>query len=136
MKRRGLFGAAPTFDTPLQPNQEAAYQAWAQAHGRTNDTQDYDLRGAWLSNANEAANGHLPDTWKKPNHPTFSAESQYSTPEHSGGQWVSDGQGGWAFWASPYNVQNLGVRGLSDYFNTREPGSTLLFPFNYRLPPR
>lgn len=33
---------------------------------------------------------HFPDTYKKPNHPTFSNESIYSTPENPGGFWVGE----------------------------------------------
>lgn len=31
--------------------------------------------------------GHFPDTYKRPNHETFSDESIYSTPENPGGHW-------------------------------------------------
>lgn len=33
---------------------------------------------------------HFPDTYKYPNHPTFSNESLYSTPEKPGGTWKSE----------------------------------------------
>lgn len=33
---------------------------------------------------------HFPDTYKRPNHPTFSNESIYSTPEYPGGQWEGE----------------------------------------------
>lgn len=38
-------------------------------------------------NMNGNIEGHFPDTYKRPNHPTFSNESIYSTPEKPGGQW-------------------------------------------------
>ncbi len=34
--------------------------------------------------------GHFPDTYKKPNHQTFSNESVYSTPENPGGYWENN----------------------------------------------
>lgn len=70
--------ANPTgqFDTPLTPEEEARFQQWARTlPANLQSTEDYDLRGAWKADAKAAANGHLPDTWKKPNHPTFSNES-------------------------------------------------------------
>ena len=131
-KRRGLFGSAPTYDTPLQPEQEAAFRTWAGP--KVADTADYDLRGAWLGGAQPAGNGHLPDTYKEPNHPTFSNESQYSTPANPGGKWVDDGQGGWGFWASPANLQYRDAPALKDYFNRVEPKSLLVLPWDYKLP--
>ena len=43
---------------------------------------DYDLKGLWKSNPNvkPSANLHFPDTYKLPNHPTFSDESIYFNP--------------------------------------------------------
>jgi hypothetical protein len=68
----------PLYNTPLSPEDEAKFQAWIKSSGRERDLADYDLRGAWKADTKEAANGHLPDTWKKPNHPTFSTESVYN----------------------------------------------------------
>lgn len=131
-KKRGLFGAAPNYDTPLTPEQERAYRQWAGK--RATDTQDYDMRGAYLANALASANGHFPDTYKKPNHPTFSEESQYSTADNPGGRWVPDGRGNWVFWASPANLQYRGMNALAGYFNQVEPNSAVVMPSNYRLP--
>jgi hypothetical protein len=125
-KRKGLFGRAPNYDTPLDPQQETAFRQWAGP--KIADTQDYDLRGAWVADARQAGNGHLPDTYKKPNHPTFSAESQYSTPDNPGGRWVEDGRGGWVFWATPANVQYRDANALMGYFNRVEPDSMLILP--------
>ena len=121
------------YDTKLSPADEEKFLRWAQGVGRVGDTADYDLRGAWQSGAQEAANGHLPDTYKKPNHPTFSNESRYSSPERAGGEWVESPTGGWGFWASPLNMDNLGAAGLSDYFSRVEPDATLVLPIDYRL---
>lgn len=123
------------FNTPLSPEDEAKFRAWAKAHGRERDTADYDLRGAWKDNAKEAGNGHLPDTWKKPNHPTFSSESKYSAGEQRGGRWVEGKGGKWQFEASDWNVRNLGVDGLRSYFAKTEPDAVLTLPVASRLYP-
>src|SRR5690242_7452603 len=82
------------YNTQLTPAEEQQFQQWAQASGRANDTYDYDLRGAWKSGAATAPNGHLPDTFKKPNHPTFSDQSQYHGIDgYQGGSW-GGGQNG------------------------------------------
>lgn len=123
------------FNTKLSPEEEKQFQAWAKANGRERDTADYDLRGAWKDNAQEAGNGHLPDTWKKPNHPTFSSESKYSSAERRGGRWVEGKDGKWQFEASDWNVRNLGVDGLRLYFQQREPDAVLSLPIHARLYP-
>lgn len=52
---------------------------------------NYDLRGLWKSNpgAVPAPNMHFPDTYKLPNHPTFSNESIYFNPANrdNAGYW-------------------------------------------------
>ena len=50
------------------------------------------MRGAW-ANTTQAANGHWPDTYKKPNYPTFSNESKYATEDIPGGEWQQNAQG-------------------------------------------
>jgi len=122
------------YDTQLSPEEENQFQAWARSVGRENDVQDYDLRGAWKASVRQSSNGHLPDTYKKPNHPTFSDESQYSTPQETGGKWVSDGKGGWVFWASPVNLKYNALTDLNSYFVRNEPGNALVAPIKYNLP--
>jgi hypothetical protein len=121
------------YDTRLSPHDEQAFQQWAAHAQRLGDLMDYDLRGAWKTNAKMAANGHLPDTFKKPNHPTFSRDSQYSTPQHAGGDWVQAQDGKWVFAASPLNMSNMGPNRLSEYFNQVEPDASLLLPIDWRL---
>ena len=117
------------YNTPLSATDESKYQAWATAQGRANDTYDYDLRGAYRSGAAASANGHLPDTYKKPNHPTFSDQSQYHGVDgHQGGSWSPLKSGSWQFAPSPTNLQMHGAPGLQQYFREREPGSQLVLP--------
>jgi hypothetical protein len=112
------------YNTPLTPQQERQFRT---AYPDAKDLYDYDLRGAWLSGAAKANNGHLPDTFKKPNHPTFSAESQYSGRDgYAGGQWEGDDKAGWTYTASPTNLQFHPVDQLQDYFQRVEPNSHLL----------
>jgi hypothetical protein len=127
----GLFSGR--FNTALSPVQEQKFLAWARSTGRIGDTEDYDLRGAWKAGVRPAANGHLPDTYKKPNHPTFSQESQYSPPGQTGGQWIQAPNGKWIFMASPLNMNNMGPGGLLDYFAQREPDSIPVLPINWSL---
>jgi len=87
------------FNTKLSDENERRFNNWI-AQGKqkygvdlTGDLYDYDLRGFWLSggNTNEAfraRKGHAPDTFKKPNHTTFSNQSIYhGTPAEDGGTW-------------------------------------------------
>lgn len=128
----GIFGR---YTTPLNTQQEATYQQWRQRlPGDLQNDEDYDLRGAYQANARAAANGHMTDQFKKPNHMTFSDGSQYSTPQTPGGRWIEDGKGGWVFWASPTNLQYHSLPQLADYFAQYEPGSNFVAPINYRLP--
>lgn len=50
---------------------------------------DYDLQGYWLNNNKQfpLMDQHLPDTYKKPNHPTFSIESQYYSGQPNAIDW-------------------------------------------------
>lgn len=116
------------YNTPLDPAQEASFQQWVQAAGRTGDLADYDLRGAWKANAKAAGNGHLPDTWKKPNHPTFSRESIYSGPYATGGDWAPQPADKWGFTASPDNLRYRDANALRGYFQQYEPGNQLTLP--------
>jgi len=108
------------YNTPLSPQEQPQYQAWAKAHGYTNNpTYDYDLQGAWKAGAQQAANGHLPDTFKKPNHPTFSDQSQYSGVDgYQGGHWDQQQNGSWNFTPSRSSLKLWDKGDLQNYFNT------------------
>ena len=115
------------FNTTLAPEEEALFQVWAEKAGRARDVYDYDLRGAWKDNATKAMKGHLPDTYKKPNHPTFSQESVYAKTVGGAGSWRKKGSR-WEFIAGPANIQNMGVDGLRIYFKEVEPDVVLVLP--------
>lgn len=52
-----------------------------------NDKLDYDYYSFYKNNGNGDIKNHFPDTYKRPNHETFSNESIYSIPENKGGHW-------------------------------------------------
>lgn len=115
------------FNTSLSPKEEAAFQTWAKALGQRGSSYDYDLRGAYKAGASQAANGHFPDTFKKPNHPTFSDQSQYSTPQTPGGAWVQDpATKAWTFTTSPFQAKYHDPQNLQEYFNNVEKGNKLV----------
>jgi hypothetical protein len=111
--------------TELTPVAEALFQQ--QAAARLGDTQDYDLRGAWAQQGGgDLGDAHLTDTFKLPNHPTFSSGSRYSTPEQPGGVWTQLPDGRWAFMPSQTNYDQFGKGNLQDYFDRYEPNALLM----------
>jgi hypothetical protein len=122
----GPYAPGPTHDkqynTVLSSSDEGKFKQWVQKQSRSigrdlsRDTEDYDLRGYWLQNK-EAPSGHFPDTFKKPNHPTFSDESVYHDGKTNiGGHW---GEG--TFTPGKTNLRQYGEKGLRDYFTKHEP---------------
>lgn len=78
-------GAAPVaspaspFETRLAPQEESAFARWKAQYAPDDSGADYDLRGAFKAGLTpDPETGHWPDTYKKPNHPTFSVESIYA----------------------------------------------------------
>jgi hypothetical protein len=79
------------YNTKLSPDEEKGFQKWKQRMAPRDSGADYDLRGAYKSQAAQAKNGHWPDTYKKPNHPTFSNESRYAPyAPNKAGSWNKD----------------------------------------------
>jgi hypothetical protein len=126
------------YNTALSPEEQQGYEAWAKGLGKTprDEEEDYDLPGYYkwqLQNPQPPdARGHLTDQFKKPNHPTFSDQSQYHgvNGEH-GGSWTQSPDGSYTFTAGPSNLGNWGVSGLQDYFKKYEPGNKLVIPDGY-----
>jgi anti-sigma regulatory factor (Ser/Thr protein kinase) len=72
-------GAPDKYETSLTPQEEKQFQTWKQKYAPKDSGQDYDLRGAYKAGLKpDPTTGHWPDTYKKPNHPTFSNESKYA----------------------------------------------------------
>lgn len=130
-------GYTDQFNTQLTPDEEAAYQAWGAEQAATRkdkrnpaaDVYDYDMRGFWKSGGEfSAENGHAGDAYKKPNHPTFSNLSRYSTEDVPGGRWARLKDGSWTFAPSPHNLRMHTPESLQRYFSEQEMGNQLLLP--------
>lgn len=67
------------FDTPLSHEDEVKFQTWKAQHAPNDSGEDYDFRGAYKAGLQPGPDQHWLDTYKKPNHPTFSDESIYSS---------------------------------------------------------
>ena len=82
-----------TYNTTLTPDEETRFQEWKRVNAPNDSGEDYDLRGAFKSGLKpDPRTGHWPDTFKKPNHPTFSNQSQYAqgTEAAKAGTWQRD----------------------------------------------
>lgn len=91
------------YDTPLAPEDEKRFQAWKQQLAPNDSGQDYDLRGAFQAGVLPGKDGHWPDSYKKPNHPTFSDQSVYAKDRPDlAGHWEGD----------RYTVPDLSRNGL------------------------
>lgn len=125
------------FSTPLTQDEEVKYNDWARGMGKDPalEEEDYDLPGAWKAGAAQGDNGHLPDTFKKPNHPTFSEDSQYHgsrlgldwEEKAQGGRWEKDGEQ-MTFTPGDTNLKMHGTKALMDYFKKYEPDVKLILP--------
>ena len=97
-----------TFTTKLTKKQEGKFQNWYKNvsyelgldSNPDNPLHAYDYRGFWLENRNKDINYkqpdfHFTDTYKQPNHPTFSIESKYADKKYgidpkTVGHWEGD----------------------------------------------
>ena len=82
------------YNTPLNLSDELKFQiAKSNSPFRNDSGYDYDYRGFYNKYGNltpRATNGHLTDEYKKPNHPTFSIESNYYTGQPYAVNWNSN----------------------------------------------
>lgn len=79
------------YDSTIPEDKKAGFEQWRSSLPQNlQSNHDYDIQGAYLAGVQPGADGHMPDTFKKPNHPTFSNESQYSTPQTPGGSWKGE----------------------------------------------
>lgn len=131
-----------SYETKMTPEQQVGFPAWVDALAQQQrrdpaavmrDTHNYDLQGAYLSQLQSDERGHLTDTFKKPNHPTFSDQSQYSGVDGNvGGVWDHVGRGRhslplWRFTPSETNMQHQTPQELQDYWRQVEaPAGNIL----------
>ena len=97
------------YNTPLSDGETGLYEAWLRTlPEEQRNTYDYDLRGFAKSvNFLPVPKGHMPDTYKKPNHPTFQIDSQYNGVDGKyGGLWTNLNNE-WTFYPSLWNEQFL-----------------------------
>ena len=85
-------GQQQNFETKLSKEEEGQYQDWKSIHAPNDSGFDYDFRGAFKAGVTpDNESNHWPDTFKKPNHPTFSDQSQYAKDApHLAGSWNED----------------------------------------------
>ncbi len=88
------------YNTPLNKLQQKRFNKWVEKENKSQgrdilmDLGAYDVQGFWKSRdyKKRDSDGHGTDTWKKPNHPTFSNQSKYSGIDgFYGGNWTSEG---------------------------------------------
>lgn len=80
------------YDTELGAVRENMYHQWKQSLPKQlQSEEDYDLRGYYKETGGETTDGHLPDKYKKPNHPTFSKDSKYYKEGMWAGEWTKEG---------------------------------------------
>lgn len=118
-------------NTQLTPMQERDFQVWADKRSKMlgrnvlNDLSDYDLRADFLASGGLDARGHGSDIGKKPNHPTFSTGSKYSTKGREGGAWTNN-----SFIPSTDMMKDeKRMRLLALYMKMNEPDQKFMSPY-------
>ena len=89
------------------------------------DIDDYDFTAAKDAGVKPDARGHWPDTYKKPNHITFSDESLFN--DGGAGHWENIDDH-WYFTPGPTNLKHYSMEELRKYFRQFEPDATLVEP--------
>lgn len=72
---------------------DETFKQWKERYAPRDSGDDYDFRAAFNAGIKpDPITGHWPDTFKKPNHPTFSNESIYAKGENANkaGRWDGD----------------------------------------------
>ena len=87
----------PLAHNPNMAGSDKEFQKWyskntleGQSKIPYSDTLSYDYYSFFKDKRVGNIEDHFPDTYKRPNHPTFSNESIYSTPEKPGGSWKGE----------------------------------------------
>lgn len=131
----GTHADWPKFEAEARPSEKVEdarpatfQQRWPQSPTATPPA-DYDYAAAKAAGVKPDERGHLPDTYKLPNHITFSNESVYhGKNDAEGGQWEKLPGGKWMFTPGRTNLQNYSPDQLQRYFQQFEPDSLLNIP--------
>ena len=113
------------YNTALTKEEKIEYETWVASESKKQDRDimwdlgTYDIQGFWKSGDHMRMDkdNHGSDKWKKPNHPTFSDQSNYHNINgHVGGTWAEDG----AYTPSDY-TRTLYDKGYYKKLFGREP---------------
>jgi len=115
------------YNTQLTPEEEPKYAEWLinefgyDPKNLEKAVYDYDMRGAFKANLQMDSNKHLADTYKKPNHPTFSTQSQYSGADgYIGGNWEKIDEKRWKYTPSDAVLNLHGIENMKKYWDRVE----------------
>ena len=86
------------------------------------------MEGAKAAGIKPDERGHYPDTYKRPNHITFSTDSKYSDDKTPGGVWKEKEKGKWSYTPSDFVLSQHSPEELEQYFKEKEPDSELILP--------
>lgn len=93
------------------------------------DNFDYDMDAALAAGLQANGNQHWPDTYKKPNHITFSNQSIYHGKDGNiGGEWIDLGNNRWKYKVSPTNLKYHSKETIKNYISKHEPTTVVEFP--------
>jgi hypothetical protein len=133
------------FNTELNKQEQKEFDEWVAKESKRRgrnilmDKGAYDVQGFWKSGdyKNRDEDGHGTDTWKKPNHPTFSNQSKYHGVDgFYGGNWTSqDGYQpskqsadmygpsyySWMFGREPHRREHLDINRFTSGVNRPSP---------------
>ena len=111
------------------------FSAGGEVSEKKNESDDYDYAGyrnavaKGLIKPKEGEEDHYPDTFKLPNHVTFSNESMYSNAKTPGGNWMETDKGEYYFHPSAHNLKNTPPDAMADYFkNYEKQGTYVVLP--------
>lgn len=120
------------YNTPLNTFEQAQYDMMFDPITSSGQKYDYDMQGWFKANQDQDPHddgAHYPDTWKKPNHPTFSDESIYHGVDgNEGGHWDLGDNGRETFVPGKTNYENFTPQQMIDYFKAVDPSSQLNLP--------
>jgi hypothetical protein len=102
---------------------------------KENLSDDYDYAGydravaQGLIESRAGEEAHYPDTFKLPNHITFSEQSKYSNEKTPGGRWMETEGGRYYFHPSEHNLKNTSPDAMAEYFkNYEKKGTSVVLP--------